>query len=168
MKKLCFILLVISSSLSVAPQAKAFTTFYFSGPSGFTLGGNSGAVQTNLSVSFWSPSRSFGGYGWSAFASPYGWGRTTWGIPFYALPTYWQMKSQRQYAEDLAQQKMTTAHVPLDENTIREKQKLKNEQKEFDSFERTHPPEIRRAPSVEQKPQTSTKSQDGSVTVNYY
>lgn len=163
--------LVLATLASISP-AQAFTTFYYSGPGGFTLGGNYNNVQTNLSVSFWSPYRFGGayGYGWAGFGWPHGWGRPAWGVPSYALPSYQQMKANRQYAEELAQQKIATAQIPLDENTIREKQKkiLENEQKEFDSFERGQGPEIRRAPSLEQKPQSSSQSKDGSVTVNYY
>lgn len=162
--------LVFATLASISP-AQAFTTFYFSGSRGFTLGANSSESQTSLSVSFWSP-YAFGrqGYGWASFGWLNGWGRPAWGVPSHAFPSYPLMKQNRQYAEDLVQQKIITYHMNPDEDRLQEKQKkmLKMDQKEFDLFENTLSPEILRAPQTEQTPKETISSKDGKITVNYY
>lgn len=157
--------------LSWGVQAHAFTTFYFSGPRGFGLGGSSSS-QVDFSVSFWSPYRAAGwyGYGWAQFGWPHGWGRPAWGVPLQALPAYGVYKANREYAEELAQQKMTRSEIRFQESQVNENQKnlYQKDREEFERFERDAPPEIRRAPSPESVPVESTTSKDGTVTVNYY
>lgn len=152
-------------------QAHAFTTFYFSGPRGFGLGGSSSS-QVDFSVSFWSPYRTAGwyGYGWAQFGWPYGWGRPAWGVPLQALPAYGVYKANRAYAEELAQQKMYRSEIRLQESQGNETQKKiqKQDRQEFEDFERDNLPEIRRTPSRESVPLETSTSKDGTVIVNYY
>ena len=137
--KIALLIIILTGTVFPRP-AQAWINFYFNGPRGY--------------ISFWSPYRSWFRYG------------VSWNPALSSVPSYSQMQNHRKAMEGLVEQKIVTYHKQLDENSIREKEKilLQKQQQDFEKFEHSTESEIKYQP----KPKEVITTDNGKVVVNYF
>lgn len=113
----------------------------------------------------------YGGFGYG-FGMGFGMGisglRSSYRFRGYPRPSYAQYKRLQVQTERLLVAKIENYYAPQNPGTVA--QEIRDQEKEYQNFEKTTAPEINRLDknSPEKKPQQSLISKDGLVTVSYY